>query len=198
MAFLPPLWGGETKGGLRESGHAANPANPPSAQSYGWQPESARRGKPISTFASPRAARNKRACDPPPLGRHLRRPAPFRCARVRTLVLYGLASTLRESTAALYDSRLRRLLAKFAAHPQRMHLCEIGIESRISRGRGKFNGANSTHYILCTDDAHGMLCLLSSDADGETEPFTPPEHFAHCRPLLVLNPTPNYPLSFFA
>jgi len=58
--LLTSLVGGKTKGGLRENGHAAIPANPPSAQSYGWQTESARRGKPISTFASPRAARNKR------------------------------------------------------------------------------------------------------------------------------------------
>ena len=109
-----------------------------------------------------------------------------------------LSRLLSGNPAARHDFRLRRLLPKFAAHPQRMHRTEIGIESRISRARGKFNGANSTHYILCTDETHGMLCLLSSDADGETEPFTPPEHFAHCRPLLVLNPTPNYPLSFFA
>jgi hypothetical protein len=75
---------------------------------------------------------------------------------------------LQGNPAALYDSRLRRLLAKFAAHPQRMHRCEISIESRISRAREKFNGANTTHYTLCADEMHGMLCLPSSDADGET------------------------------
>jgi hypothetical protein len=98
---------------------------------------------------------------------------------------------LQGNPAALYDSRLRRLLAKFAAHPQRMHGSEIGIESLVSRARGKFNGANSTHYILCTDETRGVLCLLSSDADGETEPFASPEHFALYRLLPVLNLTPN-------
>jgi hypothetical protein len=46
-----------------------------------------------------------------------------------------------------------------------MHRREIGFESRISRAREKFNDANSTHYIQCTEESRGMLCLLSPDAD---------------------------------
>ncbi|MGA7673440.1 MAG: hypothetical protein WCA78_00160 [Rhizomicrobium sp.] len=102
-----------------------------------------------------------------------------------------LSRLLSGNPAARHDSRLRRLLPKFDAHPQRMHLREMGIESHISRTRGKFNGANSTHYILCTDEVRGMRCRLSSDADGETDTLASPEHFAFYQPLLVLNPTPN-------
>jgi hypothetical protein len=49
---------------LRES---SGYANPPSAQSYGEQPESAGR-KPISTFAFPRAAQSKRFAVPAACG----------------------------------------------------------------------------------------------------------------------------------
>ena len=101
-----------------------------------------------------------------------------------------LSRLLSGNPAARHDSRLRRLLPKFDAHPQRMHLREMGIESHISRTRGKFNGANSTHYILCTDEVRGMRCRLSSDADGETDTLASPEHFAFYQPLLVLNPNP--------
>ena len=79
-----------------------------------------------------------------------------------------LSRLLSGNPAARHDFRLRRLLPKFAAHPQRMHRTEIGIESRISRARGKFNDANSTHYSLCTDETRGMQCPLPSAADVRT------------------------------